>query len=594
MRINFDTLRRVWTHSFPRKVALASGVVVVGAAGLAAMESYSGLLGTPDPAACCTGAVATGESMLSPAIGADKDFFEVPSSPPSVMFLLGNNRSMQDFSTYLPEPKVPTAPIAGTKRGDPGYADPDHGNFTDTGCSDAELTGAMSWFDKDSTDPEKNGATPYDGDADLGEKYFDPAQFYFSRGWRVAWGGNGEDVPYSMGPSFTNDIIPRNAADSCRLINNNYAYYSTNPKSYNECLNCLSTKGWWRGPIVPETVVGKNNNSLGPKQYEDEPKFPREAYRKWVLSGRVLNVRPPKFVVARKVLKDIIDTATNVRMGVANFGEDRGWYDPPWILRDIAPACSKSYPEMNEAALDRPAIKKAINKSKFRHNERSVGEALFGLGGYFSSQGVDERWKQWFDQSNIGNDTLGDGSNGGKGMNYWPGNPYGGTINNPRPPYQNTGNAYARSSDEWLKLQYTDTTTGVVLPGQRFEQGGDNKAVCFACQVSSVIVITDGTPKYDNSVPITKMMKLLVASGARHETPGKELVTFDPADPKNNKNSGGINYCDQFGATKKDCDYDSSSSETVWNWPHGMAEGNKNFMDDVAFFLAHSDLSTLR
>src|SRR5690242_21901196 len=111
MRINFDTLRRAWKPAFSRKVALASGVVVVGAVGLAAMESRSGLIGTPDPAACCTSAVATGDAMISPAIGADKDFFEVPSSPPSIMFLLGNNRSMQEFPTYLPEPKTPSAPI---------------------------------------------------------------------------------------------------------------------------------------------------------------------------------------------------------------------------------------------------------------------------------------------------------------------------------------------------------------------------------------------------------------------------------------------------------------------------------------------------
>ena len=53
MRINFNTLRRAWKPA-SRKVALASGVVVVGAMGLAAMESRSGLIGTPDPAACCT------------------------------------------------------------------------------------------------------------------------------------------------------------------------------------------------------------------------------------------------------------------------------------------------------------------------------------------------------------------------------------------------------------------------------------------------------------------------------------------------------------------------------------------------------------
>ncbi|MCY1075742.1 hypothetical protein [Archangium lansingense] len=37
-------------------------------------------------------------------------------------------------------------------------------------------------------------------------------------------------------------------------------------------------------------------------------------------------------------------------------------------------------------------------------------------------------------------------------------------------------------------------------------------------------------------------------------------------------------------STKGDCDY------TAYNWPHGLGAGNKNFMDDVAFFLSRMDL----
>ena len=351
MRINFDTLRRAWKHPFARKMALASGVVVVGAAGLAAMESRSVLLYKPPPAACCTSAISTGESAISPAIGADKDFFEVPSSPPSVFFLMGTNRSMQEYATdpatiaympkgYLPEDVSPTATPSPW-----WYTDTYVGNFTGSGCSDSELVKKMSWFDKTSADPAKNGSIPYDADTNLsslistnasgstqttaGNAFFDPGVFYHVKGWRVSWNYANEDYPYSMNSTFDGTWGYADITYACKkLWNNNGDYAKTGSPAaaaYAECVSCLTSKGWWRGPMGN----GAKNGAQGPAQYQDEAPFPAEARRKWIVSGRVLNLHPPKFVIARKVLKDIIATAPNVRMGLATFGENHGWYDPP-------------------------------------------------------------------------------------------------------------------------------------------------------------------------------------------------------------------------------------------------------------------------
>ncbi|WNG14526.1 hypothetical protein [Cystobacter fuscus] len=581
MRINFDTLRRAWKHSFSRRMALASGVVVVGAAGLAAMESRSGSIDTPPKGACCSSAVAVGDTMISPAIGADKDFFEIPSSPPSAMFLLGNNESMQDYPTehLLPEDYTEGYyPATGSGPGQRGYNDPDLGHFFNTGCEDPALVAKMSWFDKNSPDTSKNGSIVYDSDSDLGSPFFNPAEFYHSRGRRIAW--QTEELPYSLNPDFTQLASTSDAQYACRQVWDFSSKYKDTP-IWNECISCLQSKGWWRGPLVPANINDKSGK-LGPPKSDDERPLTAHAKRKWVVSGRILNLHPPKFVVARKVLKDVIRDATNVRMGVATFGGDRGWYDPPWILSYIRPTCDASYPTINEAKLDRPTLMKAVNDAKFRHNERAIGEALFGLGGYFSSQTSDGRWATWFAQP-IGNTTWG-----------WPGQPSGGTIDNPYGKNQ-TGGGYGKTADEWLKAPYTYldpiTNTNVTLPGQRFEVGGQDRSVCFGCQVSSVIVLTDGEPVYDNSVPITKMMSLLIAQNAKHVT-DKTPVTFNPVDPRANPTAepGGINYCDQFDkapgvkATKEDCDY------TDYNWPTGLLPKNKNFMDDVAYFLAHSDL----
>ncbi|HEX8823819.1 MAG TPA: hypothetical protein VF794_28120 [Archangium sp.] len=534
MRIDFDTVRR-WRRL---------GLLLAGAgAGLLALPGHSGSVPVPELAACCSGAAALGDTMINASGGGDKDFFEVPSSPPSAIFLIGDSESMLDFPEYLPG-----------EAGDPNAL----------GCSDPALVAAMdSWFDKSSPDPLKNGSVVYDADADFGAtpQFFDPTMFYASRSRRIAWNGLTPDYPYALNWDARS---MDGGTDTHMACYRGLGYSSWSDPRIAVCKACLASKGWYRGPLA-----------TNPSYKWHEPKPPAGApagwdnarFRTWVLSGRVLNVRPPKFVVARKVLKDVINNTTDVRMGVATFGPDKGWYDPPVLVEPLRPSCDKSFPTIDLDALDRPKLMKAVNKTLFRNDERSIGEALFGLGGYFSSHKVDQRWLKWFQQP-IHPGWGWPGSNGG--TNY-------GTIDNPFT--GQTGKTWAVQSDEWVKFE------------QPFEVGGNERSVCFSCQVSSVIVLADGPPVYDNSVPITKFMQILKDKGAKH--PDGTPLTFDPSTPETNTNPGGVNYCDQFEhspgvkAKKEDCDY---SAPTSWNWPTGLAKTNKNFMDDVAFFLANADL----
>jgi type IV pilus assembly protein PilY1 len=496
---------------------------------LLALEGRSGSVPTPDKAACCSSALSIGDSMMSPAVGGDKDFFEVPSSPPSAIFLVGNNESMLDFPQMLPEAftpgyyTVPASPGPQEKRGQDG----EFGYWMNTGCDDPALVSAMGWFDKSSTDVNKNGSVVYDADADFGPTpFFEVDKFYHARGRRLAW--EVEDFPASLSAA-TSSLSPTGFAQSaCYQVTNwktSDGWYDSDVM--NECEKCLNTKGWWRGPLITaNTSSDFNDDDFPPTRKQSitgqEPP-PPEAYRKWIVNGRILNLRPPKFAVARKVLKDVINIAPNVRMGVATFGKDHGWFDPPEILAKLRPSCDKSFPAINEAALNRPELRTAVNNVQFRNYERSIGEALFGLGGYFSSQRVDGKWKGWFDQP-ISPPDL-----------YWPGccyfGPGGKTGTDDNVDTGQPGNTYAAASDEWLKAPKTVGTT--YLPGQPFEDYDYNqRSVCFGCQVNSVIVLTDGAPKYDNSVPITKMMDLLVAKGARH--PDGTALKWSPMDPKNN------------------------------------------------------------
>ncbi len=346
MRIDFGRRGSFSRRTLSQRLGLAVGVAAVGVMGLQPLPSHA------------------------------------EEVPPSVIFLMDNNESMQDFPRPLPEV----------------------GNTSVWGCSDPALVSAMSWFDKNSADPKLNGSIPYDSDPEFGTtpQFFDPNVYYQSRGQRIGWVV--EDYPFSLSSDFRAMDGNTDALIAChRALNWNEPWDSPVVAA---CQACLTTKGWWRGPL-----------SDNPSNRPDIPARTPEARRLWVVSGRVLNVRPPRFVVARKALKDVIASASNVRMGVASYGPDQGWYDPPKMLEKLRPACDQSFP-INEAALNRSALKSAVNRVEFRNNERSIGEALFGLGGYFSSQMVDNRWTNWFQQP----------INPGWG---WPGGWNGGTSDNP-------------------------------------------------------------------------------------------------------------------------------------------------------------------
>ena len=511
-------------------------------------------------------------------------------SAPNVMFLLDNNESMQDFppGQELPEDFTPgfSPPLQTTQPGKYGWSG-NEGDFVNTGCSDPRLLAAMAWFDKNSLDPSRNGSIPFDADSEFGAStFFKKDRFYQARGRRVAW--QVEDFPYSLGAYFNALNDRQDAFSACYEVvgwNGDHYYYASQ-EVMNECQTCLNTRGWWRGPRISSRTTAPFNDSDFPEskaiQRGESPPDPRYAYRKWVVSGGVLNVRAPQFVVARKVLKDVIASAPNVRMGVATFGDDHGWFDPVNVLEGLRPSCAKSSPTLDETELNRSLLRSAVNQVRFGNYERSAGEALFSLGGYFSSQRQDTRWEQWFTNTSFPGD-------------YWPGL---GSMTLDNPDTGQSGMGYAsRVPDEWLKGPQA-TPSGQWRYGQPWEESSNNsrlsyRSVCEANQVSAVILVTNGAPRSDNSVPITRMMDLLKANGARH--PDGSLVTFNPTNPLTNPNSGGINYCDAFfttdpvtgqprQGTRADCDY------TAYNWPHGVAVGNKNFMDDVSFFLSHMDL----
>ncbi|QSQ20085.1 hypothetical protein JY651_33080 [Pyxidicoccus parkwayensis] len=506
-------------HAPRRRVALVGTMAaVLLTAGLA----ISGAVTPPPRAACCTGPVAMGDAMLQTPSGADKDFFEARTRPPAAIFLLGNNASMQDFHTPLPEPD---------------------GNPAVTGCDDPGLRTRMAWFDLQSPEARLNGSRIFDPDSTLGSGrgFFDPDRYYLSYATRLPLQklGNGDNegdelTRYTVLRDFRGTQGSATPEDAC-------ARWPGDAAKRAACAACLRTVGWYRGD--------KDNSNR---------------YR-WVLSGRVLNVRPPKFVIARKVLKDVISAVPELRMGVATFSHSDDLFDPAWLLRPLRPSCDKSWPTFSEDDLRRSEAMSAVNAVEFTNSERSIGESLYSLGAYFSSQRQDNIWANWFT------------------------NPIGATAGYPGGPDGTRDDADGRGKS-WAQKTYDFTHLGGdYVDPLPLEGPGDQKSVCAACQSNAVIVLSDGRPDNDNTVPVYKMLKLLVAAGAKH--PDGTPLTFNPGV---DGNPGGVNYCDRYGVTKEDCDYfvdnDGDGLDDDNSGPKGGDTYNRNYMDDVAFFLANTDL----
>ena len=228
---------------------------------------------------------------------------------------------------------------------------------------------------------------------------------------------------------------------------------SSHPSSTSAC-RVWPTKGWWRGPIVSaKTAPGLN----GPSQVVGQaPLPPRPSASGSSVAACSTCVRPSSWWRAR-CSRTSLHRGPNLRMGVATFGKDHGWFDPPEHPQPLRPACDKSSPPRRGGA--QPSrLRSAVNNITFNNYERSIGEALFGLGGYFSSQrwtAVDELVLQPIHPPGFG----------------WPGCCDGG---------HGTGQLtqvsrvhLGRASDEWA--QGAQTNRCGYLPGQPWEADGYDK-----------------------------------------------------------------------------------------------------------------------
>ncbi|MCI0673197.1 MAG: hypothetical protein L0Y64_22335, partial [Myxococcaceae bacterium] len=230
-----------------------------------------------------------------------------------------------------------------------------------------------------------------------------------------------------------------------------------------------------------------------------------------IFSGKFLNFYPPRFVTARTTLKKVIWNTEGVRMGLFVFNAPVGGKK----IADLAPDCTQILNEADTAwQSSREALIQRLNdtancgkantlNSVCFQGATPLAEALLDVGQYFTTDS--SVFESWF----------------------------------------GTG---------WYD-------SAVANPGYTTK----DRPFCYGCQVSSVVVITDGAPNGDNCMPDCIKAQNVTCAGC------------DVVDGNCNGTCPG--RCQNNGTCSK-----SGSA--------GCCVNGQNYMDDLAKWLNENDLQT--
>jgi type IV pilus assembly protein PilY1 len=209
---------------------------------------------------------------------------------------------------------------------------------------------------------------------------------------------------------------------------------------------CKAQYGNWA-----TTEAARYNNCLSclqTKGYFKRPgvnNYNGSTRRNFIFWGRFLNFNPPKYVTAKVVLKQVIKDMRRVRAGVSQFAWDNSnaANNGAAMVRGQNPSCDQIIRDSSSFDSNRGSYINAVDALSF-NTGTPLAKALLNIGQYFSS--TDDIYRVKFD-----------------------------------------------FDDYVFKSGYRN--------GSLSAQG---RSWCWGCQVSSVIIITDGEPSGDVVPPITK------------------------------------------------------------------------------------------
>jgi type IV pilus assembly protein PilY1 len=417
-----------------RALAVAAAVAVVVLAPVALLA---------DVASCSLMASSYADSIVNPPKGEDTDFFVSSGGIPNLMFLLDTSGSMQNMA---PD-------------GAGGW-----GSFEPAGLTTAGSGyGCINTWANTLVYHSPCGTTTYDGQAfnpSPGAQPPNYAQAKDASGNYCSYMTSGGQGLQTNKPGFDPDFYPGFFDETQVHKENSWSDTAASPSGaiatfcsgqsgsakQNSCTACMRDQGYWfdgsyQTAAANSRTCGSTADCLthsdgvclkNGKEYSGVNDGTAKCqYPNVYFSGNFLNFFPPKFIVARKVLKDVLASVRRIRMGLTIF-TDKGAGGP---LNDFNPPCNM-FGSPSQFDNNRTALKNQINNTNtvnFRTNT-PLAQTLLKIGQHYRTSSL-----PWF-----------------------------------------TNTYQARGWDE---------------------MNGQNVSMCFSCQASAVLVITDGLPNGDSTIP---------------------------------------------------------------------------------------------
>jgi type IV pilus assembly protein PilY1 len=409
-----------------------------------------------------------GDAVINPPVGEDSDFFVSSTGIPNIMFVLDTSYSM----VRLP----------------PDGASLTWGSFQDGSASDTTTNKGYGCVNPFGNNLKFHSA--------CGTLTNEEKPYATSADWAAETDGNGQHCPYMVqgnqapktdaagfDPEFyTNqtkyftptqifhDVLSitdpevRNGWSDSSPASSGASRWATSQSSfcssygattsaiYQSCNTCLTTQGYWfDGTYVTDdavTAIGQactttndcKAHSVGTcvdpstmKEYTGAAGGGRcYAANVW-FTGNFLNFYPPKFIVARKVLKDVLMEVRKIRLGLTAFNGDNGGS----LIKAPNPPCNQ-IGKQSSFDSNRGSVKSQINNLGFS-GSTPLAETLLNVGQLYRTKRTNGTY--WF------------------------------------------SNAYQLNA---------------------FRDGSENsetKSVCYPCQASAVLILTDGIPNKDSQIP---------------------------------------------------------------------------------------------
>lgn len=228
----------------------------------------------------------------------------------------------------------------------------------------------------------------------------------------------------------------------------------TDPTRFNACVACLGSAGYWFDP----TYTFPSNKNGDPFGWAGSSTVSAH----YLMTSNLLRFMPPKYVTATATLKQVITNLSNIRAGITIYNGGNGGS----LLQQQNPPCNLALAGASNA--DRSSYVNEINGLSFS-SSTPLAETLLNVGQYFSFDNKSGKSTPYDTKFGFGSGSWGSGG----------------------------------SSDGYIKNGSSDQDFTDKVSGHN-----QNRSVCWGCQTSAVVIITDGEPTSDGHIPIDAIKTL--------------------------------------------------------------------------------------